>query len=198
MNKYCLLISLLVLSSFSVASAATIYDEGVNGDLSGVFSAPALLSVSVGPNTVIGQVGNNGNTGAVGGQDADYFTFTVPVNFLLNSITVDSYMFTGDAGEDGSFFGYVAGNSFTGQGSGSIDGFEIIDESDGEILDNLLSFDPISVLSAGDYAFWVQETGNSIVDYQITFGIVPVPVPAAIWLFGSAIFGLIGLRKKFA
>ena len=50
---------------------AVIYDESISGDLSGNFASPDVLTLSNGANTIIAQMGNNGDTGATNGQDAD-------------------------------------------------------------------------------------------------------------------------------
>lgn len=43
---------------------------------------------------------------------------------------------------------------------------------------------------ANDYA-WAGGTGAFSVD------VAPVPIPAAVWLFGSGLIGLVGVRRKF-
>lgn len=180
-----------IAASSTVTNAATIHDESINGDLSGLLNTPTPLTVSAGTNTIIGQVGNNGNTGATDGTDADYFTFNIAPGSDLVSITIDSY--TSSSGSGQSFFGYTEGTSFTGQGFGDIDGFVIFNASSGEVLDDLSGG---ASLAAGDYAFWLQETADVTVDYEISFEVATVPVPAAAWLFGSGLLGLMGIARR--
>lgn len=184
------------LLSAATASAGIIYDEGVSGDLSGSFAAPTLLSLGVGANTVVGQMGPNGNTGAVGGNDADYFTFTLGSGETLDSITVDTYAFSPtDPGV--SFFGYVMSVAFAGQGIGDIDGFVLFNGASGDILDDIAA----GALGAGDYAFWVQETSQNTIDYQLTFNTsrtADVPAPAAPLLLGIGLLCLLHSRLRNA
>lgn len=183
----------LFLSFFSASiHAATIHDEGIDGDLSGLMGTPTPLSVSSpGVNTIIGQIGDNGNTGATDGSDADYLTFNIPSGFLLSAIMIDQYI----SGEDRSFFGYTAGTSFSGQGVGDVDGFTLFGLANTEVLDDLNG----APLPAGDYAFWLQETADGfVVDYQVSFHVTAVPLPGAAWLFGSALLALVGVGRKSA
>ena len=57
--------------------------------------------------------------------------------------------------------------------------------------------DPI--ISLDQAAFDVMmgtETFNLADYYELVFSPVPVPVPAAVWLFGSALLGLAGFSKR--
>ena len=125
----------LILAGTSFTSAAVIYDEGVSGDLSGAFATPTAVTISNGTNSVVGQVGLNGDTGATNGQDADYFTFTVGPGLSITSLTVDSYTAVGSG--SGSFLGFTAGSLFGGQTGGDIDASVIFNAGSGEILDDL-------------------------------------------------------------
>ena len=172
--------SIVVLPFLStLASAVVIYDESISGDLSGTFASPTPLVLSAGNNTIIGEVGNNGNTGATNGSDADYFSFTLNDGLSLESIQVDSYS-SSPGSSGGSFAGYVEGSSFSGQGGGDIDGFVIFNAGSGEILDDLSG----GSLNAGTYAFWFQETSPNTVSYQLTFNVVPEPSTATLSAMG--------------
>ena len=168
----------LILAGTSFTSAAVIYDEGVSGDLSGAFATPTAVTISNGTNSVVGQVGLNGDTGATNGQDADYFTFTVGPGLSITSLTVDSYTAVGSG--SGSFLGFIAGSSFGGQTGGDIDASVIFNAASGEILDDLGG-----TLGPGSYSFWIQETAQTTVDYTVTFTQIPEPATAS--------FGLVAL-----
>ncbi|MCR9292605.1 MAG: PEP-CTERM sorting domain-containing protein [bacterium] len=153
--------------------ADVIYTESVSGDLSGNMSSPTLLNPLLGLNTIIGQVGNNGNTGASNGSDADYFTFTIQPGYELTTFTIDSYTFSpSDPGS--SFMGYRAGSSFAGQQFGDIDSFVLFNASSGDVIGNLSN---MGKLGAGQHAFWVQETSPSTVNYSMSFSVSAVPEP---------------------
>ncbi|MEM8734856.1 MAG: PEP-CTERM sorting domain-containing protein [Planctomycetota bacterium] len=170
------------------ALAGIVYDESIDGDLSGAFSSPTLVDFSSGDNTIIGQAGSNGNGGATNGSDGDYFTFVIEANESLDSLFVGSRVGPGTR----SFIGYVAATSFGGQGSGDIDGSHLFSDGDGNILDNLTgSNDP---LGPGNYSFWVQETANGNMDYQFTFNVSAVPEPSS--ALGSLMLVACGLLRR--
>lgn len=151
---------------------AVIYNESINGDLSGSFGNPTLLNLTAGGNTVIARMGNNGNTGATNGYDADYFTVTLDPSETLVSITVDSYLF-GPFHPGVSFAAYVAASAFAGQGAQNIHGRAFFNASSGNILDDFTGGP--APLGQGTYSFWLQETSDNLVDYQLTFTVVPEP-----------------------
>ncbi|MEO0511007.1 MAG: PEP-CTERM sorting domain-containing protein, partial [Verrucomicrobiota bacterium] len=52
-------------------------------------------------------------------------------------------------------------------------------------------------LAAGDYSFWLQETGSTTVDYQISFTTAVVPEPSTyVALLGSAAIALAVARRR--
>jgi hypothetical protein len=51
-------------------------------------------------------------------------------------------------------------------------------------------------LPAGEYTFWIQELSAERLFYELDFQVTPVPVPAALWLFGSALAGLVGFGRR--
>ncbi len=186
-------LSILLLNSlFTVNSlAVVIHDElgssGITtGDLSGNLAAPTSLSFGIGANTIIGQIGANGNNGATNGNDADYFTFSLSSGVSIDSIVIDSHSGTGP-----SFLGYRAGTSFSGQAIGDIDNFVLFQSTSGDILPSLAG----GSLGAGDYAFWIQETAAGPVNYQITFNTVPEPSTALLTFLGMGLFLLRRPRK---
>lgn len=194
MKKHLLLVaSGAFLFSSVPCLGAVIYTESLNGDLSGSFLNPTVISLTPGANTIIAQMGNNGNTGATNGSDADYFTVTVGAGVSLLSITLDSYTFTpNDPGI--SFAGYVASAAFTGQGGGDIDGSAFIDASSGNILDDFTG--SAAPLGQGVYSFWFQETSPNRVDYQLTFNVVPEPSAALLGF--SGVWLLLTRRRRTA
>ncbi len=168
------------------ASAAVVYDESVDGDLSGVFAAPDALPTATGDNTLIGSVGQNGGTGATNGSDADYLTITVPAGASLTTITLDAYA-ANPMNTSQSFIGYVNGAAFSGQGAGDIDDNELFGFADLANPNLITAITGQPVLGPGDHSFWIQETASTVIDYQFTFTVVPEPVSAGLGLLGLAI-----------
>ena len=148
-----------------------IHNESLNGDLSGVFSNPSVLSLTPGANTIVAQTGSNGNTGTTNGSDADYFTITFAPGTSLASMTVDSYIFS-PSNPGVSFAGYVGAAAFTGQGGGDIAGSAFYNSSSNNIFDDITGLAP---LGQGVYSFWFQETSLNCVDYQLTLNVLPEP-----------------------
>ena len=68
-----------------------------------------------GADTIIAQMGNNGNTGAtLSSRDADYFTVTIGPEHAIVSITVDTFTFSPN-NPGVSFAAFVAATAFAGQ-----------------------------------------------------------------------------------
>jgi len=59
---------------------------------------------------------------------------------------------------------------------------------------------PITNLAAGTYVLEVRGnvTGASGGSYSGTLNVAPVPIPGAIWMFGTAISGLLAARRRSA
>src|SRR4030095_11200977 len=69
----------LMLGMGSSASAGVLWNEVINGDLSGNGLAPTSIgSLAHGSNQIFGQTGNPGSPGAPT-PDRDYFVISVPV-----------------------------------------------------------------------------------------------------------------------
>jgi hypothetical protein len=195
--KLRILLVLCLLPAFSsFALADTVWDENPSedGDLSGNFSMPTEVEFFLGSNTIIGTVGDNGNTGAIpGDSDADFFTFSVGAGQQLSSIFVDSY--TSSIG-GGSFIGYVGGTSFTipdGEQFPVVDGFTLFNAESGELIGGELG----GPLGAGNYSFWIQETGPTVIEYQLSFQVSSaVPEPTGAFLLALVTLGCASRRKR--
>ena len=81
--------SIILALTAMPGSGAVIYNETISGDLSGAFASPTPLMLAVGGNTIVARIGNNGNTGATNGSDADNFTVTLGTGESLVSMTLD-------------------------------------------------------------------------------------------------------------
>ncbi len=165
-----LMLTVLMLFGGTSAVAQLSYNESNDGELSDDLSNPDLLVFGVGLNTVAGNVGSASGTGATNGTDADFFSFSLAPGLSVDSITATR---TGSGFQ--SFIGYVATGSFPGAstgalGAGDLDGNALFSDGESLLPGELLS----SPLTAGDHAFWVQETGDAI-DYSISFNVVPEP-----------------------
>ena len=73
-------VSLMLVSS---SLGQTIFDEAIDGELSNSGLTPTAVALGLGTNTIVGNFGNNGQTGATNGNDGDFFTFTLLSGCLL-------------------------------------------------------------------------------------------------------------------
>ena len=183
----------------SRGEGAVLWSEASEGDLSGNFSAPQQLTVSLGVNTVTGRMGQTGDLGATNGSDADYFSIFVPEGLEIMAITVDSYSFSGGGNPGGgSFLAYGEGPEFTGQGFGDIAGYVIFAADAGDLLPGLRQdiFGDANEtsLEAGEHAFWLQETNPTVVEYSLAFTVVPEP--SSLGLLALAFWLSLGIRRR--
>ncbi len=179
--------ALLVAST----AAASVYNESIDGDLSGDRFSPTHIIVDNGLNTVTMQVVDSAS-----GGDRDYFTFSIGAGQSVDSIVVtdsfnpaggfDSAGFVGLAFD--RFFDFDP-DAFTGPG---LQGFVITDasvvgaESIGDLSGGLTS------LGAGDYSFWVQQTGEDLTEISLAINVVPSPSAMGLLAMG----GLVGVRRR--
>jgi hypothetical protein len=164
------------------------YDEAVDGELSDLLGSPTELTLGVGVNTIVGNVGDTGS-GATNGSDADYFFFTLGAGESVDSIVASRP--TGVTSF--SFVGYVFGDMFTGQTEDDLDADALFEDGQSLLPGELLN----APLTEGSHAFWVQETAGAA-DYGFTFNVVSTAIPepaSSIALFGLGIVGLIKRRR---
>ena len=178
----------LWIGSLSV-KGATLWNEGVDGDLPGEFNAPQAVVVAPGANTFSGSIGDNGNTGATDGSDADYLSLMVPDGLEIVSISVQTYSFVvGNPG--GSFLGYRSGSDFAGQGFDDIDSWALFSEVGLNLLPDL----GLDSLAAGQHAFWLQETNPTVVEDSLSIQVVPEPAVGG--LIGCVALLIVGGRRR--
>jgi hypothetical protein len=175
-----------------------VYDESVSGDLSGLGSAPTLVTMAAGSNVVIGQTGKVGTT-----VDRDYFYFTVPTGLALTAITPQ--MGTGVVG-GASFLAIQAGNQVTAPVGGpatALLGWSHYTPAD--VGHNILPAMGSSAgaigfsgaLGAGTYAVWVQETALGTVPYLMDFTLTAaVPEPSTGLSLLGGLLGLAWARRR--
>ena len=178
------------------AVAATIWDEGVSGDLSNDRANPTLLTLAVGTNTIIG---------SVTAGERDYFRFNLPGGNTFTQLNLAAY--------SPSNLGFLAVQSGTQitvdplaptaapllgyvHTSNTQVGTDILDDM---AASNLLSPPAIGFvppLGPGDYSFWMQQTSAVLTDY--TFDVVVVPEPSAAALLGLGLGALALVARRRA
>ena len=165
--SYLLRVSACLLFVFSSNISATVIFNDRNTDLSDNLRDPTVLpDIGVGSFDIIGHLSS---------ADKDFFTINL-VGSQLNSIQLTEWTNTNPldwwVGVN-DISNHFLNESFVG----------------GSISDALQIDTSVSTFIMGT------QTGALTVDYTFTIITTPVPIPAAAWLFGSALVG-IGLLKK--
>jgi hypothetical protein len=194
-----LLTACALAATLSAAQAAGGWDEAVQGDFANLGTAPTAITLELGSNPVRGTTGRQNSV-----VDRDYFSFTLPAGWQLDTLTVVGGSFLGVSGL--SFIGVQAGPQVTvnptGGSAAGLLGWVHFGQND--IGTDILGLMGIgfgasgfqSPLPAGTYSFWVQDTGTGVASYQLDFGVSAVPEPAAALLMLAGVAAL--LRRRAA
>jgi hypothetical protein len=193
------LIVVVVGGLTSTASAATAWDESINGDLSTDPNAPTPVSFSLGSNLISGSI--------MGPDDIrDYITFTIPAGQALAQLRQLEYV-TLPGGEPGNrgFHAIIAGNTSFVPEAGNIGNF-----LGGNHLDPLpVGTDTLPALAAATlggtgftiplgpdtYTYHIQQTSQILTGYSLDFVLVPEPTTATIIATGLMFF-LVDMRRR--
>ena len=181
------------------ASADLMWDEAIDGDLSGDYTNPTQLFTKGVNNhvifTTVGAAANGGN------QDREYFTFEVAEGFQLDAIILDA--FDTEPESNLGFISIAAGNVFPTSPDApdvtTLLGYTLPGVSDvgSDILQAMGngggSQGFSGPLGAGIYSFWAQETGPSTDNWDLNFVVSEIPAPGALALLG---LGGIAARRR--
>jgi hypothetical protein len=182
---------------FATASAGTIYNEAISGDLSNDGLNPTVLTFAAGDNLVLGTSGGTATT-----IERDDFTFTVPAGMKLTSILELAGTQVGDSV---SLIWLVAGTQITlpvlPPGTTGLLGllhYRAVSTDTELINDMAIGFTP--PLGPGDYSVWIQDLSPGPFNYGFDFvfrqaGAVPEPGTLIPVLLGLAGFALRRYRK---
>ncbi len=177
-----LLLPLVIIASPGWAKAAIVYDESIDGDV-----ATETIFLSTGDNTIIGNRSWDVGSGLL---DNDSFFFTIANGFEITRMSVSTSSRLGE----GLFQWRITDP----------------DESNTTVLlvhtfnTGLIHWlkTPAFPLGVNSYELASVAAGGTIgetlsLDYSWTISLAAtaVPVPAAAWLFGTGLAGLIGVRR---
>lgn len=183
----------LVAAAFAdPATAVSVWDEGVNGDLSGNQAAPTVLAIGLGTNSI---------TGTTQAGDVDFFTITVPDGARFTQLLLTSFESTDDL----AFLAIESGpvitdtNSATNllgwlHPSAAFVGTDVLDDL--ALGAGALTFTP--PLGPGTYTLWMQQLNPEPVAYGFDLVIEPIaiPEPPMAALFALGLVALAVARRR--
>lgn len=159
----------LLLAAMAVpASAAVIWNESINGDLSSSETAPTSISFGVGTNSILGSVSGNP-------LDRDYITFTIAPGQTLSHVNLisfspDNIAFTAFNSGSTSFIpsGATNGSFLSGIHITAADtGFDLMPFYDTRNVTTNSLASPS--LGPGTYCWMIQQTSPLTQSYSIDF-----------------------------
>lgn len=189
-----LLLSAALATTPTLAAAAS-YDEAVNGDLSGVRSAPSSLALEAGSNPI---------SGVTIAGDLDYLTLHVASGYALSQLVMTSFV----SADNLAFMAIQSGTQFTEPNDAAnvanLLGWTHVGPEIGAVGTDYLALmgggsgaiGYTGPLPSGDYTLWIQQTNAQSVAY--TFNAVvaaPEPSTLALLAFGIAALGVLRLRR---
>ncbi|MCQ8186290.1 hypothetical protein [Parvularcula maris] len=179
MIKFAFAAAAISLASLSAASAAIMYDEAIDGDISG--TTVLALNLGLGTNVVTGTVTANLD----GETDADLFQIFGLEDFAITSATFVATV-------EGTEGGFVNSNAIPVISGGTLQ--DLLGAGISRTLDlstlatALILVDAQGLPPGSDFP--------RVVSYTLTINAAPVPVPAAGLLFASALAGGIAARRR--
>lgn len=186
-------IALPLLLCASQANAETIWDEAVDGDLSGNRFAPTHFNLNAGIHSLRATTGG-------GLADIDYISITIPAGALFTELRLVSY-----AGSDGTaFIGMCEGPTFIVPPSGGpaeMMGWTHFGRGQGNVGEDILqqigwgsgAIGFTAPVPAGTYSFWLFQLGAPTT-YQFDFVVVPTPGSGAGLLVAAGVVA--GRRRR--
>jgi len=181
----------LAISS-TPSSAAVVWDESLNGDLSNAQGTPTALILEEGINTLAGKVSSPSDS-------QDFVSLFVPAGQFLSSIILTVYT----SADGKAFTGVQAGSSFVGSpfsassyagyahfGSGATNGAVVGADVLAIMADPALAVGATGLsipLGTGVYTFLIQQTGTSLTSYQFDYEVVPEPSTCMLTAAGIAV-----------
>ena len=173
-----LLLASAIVAAPGVASAVTVTSSGITGDcLTGVCSIDVLAGASFNATFDDGDAAGN-------------------ILVDLNNTSLTTQVVTlavASVNQGGTFWGFRGGVELGG-------GVASASIAEGENWSDSFTFN----IAAGDVVFfdWIYgdayASGGAKPDIDFAVYASPVPVPAAVWLFGSGLIGLVGVARRRA
>lgn len=188
--------TVLCLLAFNANAATINYDEATDGDIGPLGLSPYFM-LDVGINSISGTVTWASSYSSTH-SDWDDVVITIPNGTRLDSITYTINQTPGDTGIFNQTSYRLESGDFLNS-NGTILGDDIYRFP----LDGFSTFQTTLPLESNDYLLkHIYMAGDlspgEVVSaaYRWEFNVTAVPVPAAAWLFGTGLLGLIGLARR--
>ncbi len=188
------LVAVAFVGSIASAGGLIIWDDAVDGDLSDDRFNPNVFVLGNGVSGIISET-RFSNFPDEGG-DRDYFTVVIGAGQTLTAIMLSeaSNPLGGfdAAGFIGLQFGPIVTVDPNAPNPAPLAGWLITFENlvGTDLLGDLSG--GLSSLGEGEYAFWVQQTGEDLTRIRLDFHVVPAPGAMALLGLG----GLVGVRRR--
>ncbi|HUK83628.1 MAG TPA: PEP-CTERM sorting domain-containing protein [Verrucomicrobiae bacterium] len=204
-HKLVVVAGLIIALVVSRAQGAILWNEAVDGDLSGNQSAPNAFTLLPGTNAIIGSLRTSSST-----DNQDWIALTVPSGMQLGAVVLKSYVstdqqgftgvqagtnFVGSVNSPGSYLGYA--HFGTGAQNGALPATNLVGVDILPIMgDTTLAvgsqgFTP--PLGSGTYTFLIQQTGSAATSYEFDYVVIPEPATVLLVALGC---GVIFLRRQ--
>jgi hypothetical protein len=182
--------ALLACGLSAPAGAVSLWDEGVDGELSSNGLAPSTANIT--------SMGTWTLTGTTGFGDRDYLAVSLGSGLAIGSIILTNYV----SADAVSFVGVQAGTTFTEPPSGpnvaNILGYTHFGNATlgTNILDDICAgagaIGCTPPLSGSDYTWWIQQLGSAT-SYSMDFTVIPEPGTGLLAALG---LGLLALARR--
>ena len=153
----------------------------------------------LGDNTIQGQITLNYGTDPL--DYYDLWTAAVPEELRVTaaSITISDLV-------DNTYGGFRAAINFSPNGgglsaedySGTVGTYQLVDPYNGGTSPMWSGGSINGFVATPIFATNPISAGQDAFTYELTITTAPVPIPAAVWLFGSGLLGLIGIARRKA
>lgn len=204
-HKLVVVAGLIIALVVSRAQGAILWNEAVDGDLSGNQSAPNAFTLLPGTNAIIGSLRTSSST-----DNQDWIALTVPSGMQLGAVVLKSYVstdqqgftgvqagtnFVGSVNSPGSYLGYA--HFGTGAQNGALPATNLVGVDILPIMGNTTlavgsqGFTP--PLGSGTYTFLIQQTGSAATSYEFDYVVIPEPATVLLVALGC---GVIFLRRQ--